>query len=120
MAEDFEITGKSKLVVDESGYFNIKRNPNDFTQISSDIGIELYSGIYFNSPSSFDKLRAVVGKNWDFHIIDKVPKFSSVWEGDHRFKAFDGDYITMDEAGCGPVYEHSDSDLILELSLILI
>ena len=75
MAEEYEITGKKKLIVDDDGYFNVKRLEALPKTPDPIIGEKLYHGVYYNSPPAVDKVRVVVGKNWDYRIINKKPIF---------------------------------------------
>ena len=114
MAEDFEITGKNKLVVDESGYFNTKRSPSDQSKLSPELGTEFYSGVYFNSADSVDKVRIVSGKHWDFRHTEGAvnPHFGQPG----RFKSFANDYISLET--CSDVREAADG-LVLEQEILL-
>ena len=119
MAEDFEITGKSKLVIDESGYFNAKRKDTSFNELSPEMGTVYYDSLYFDTPDAVDKARVVAGKNWDYHTIDQVPVFSNNWTEDLHFNSFNGEPIILE--ACGDAYESpiDDTGLTIDQEIML-
>jgi len=119
MAEDYEITGKSKLVVDEGGYFNAKRKDTAFNELTPDIGVIYFDSTYFDTSGDVDKVRVVAGKNWDYQIIEKVPVFSNNWTEGLQFDSFDNEPIILET--CGDAYESpfDDTGLTIDQEIML-
>ena len=108
MTEDFEITGKKKLIVDDDGYFNVRRIETSPNTPDPAVSEKLYHGVYYNAPSAVDKVRIVTGKNWDYRIINNKPTFSSDWGGDHHVNSFANNPVILDAASCGESYLSPD------------
>ena len=121
MANDFEITGKKKLVIDESGYYNAKRtgpSNQEFSFLSPEIRDDYVNGTYFNSPEKVDKVRVVTGKNWDYHVNVNDPKLANNWP---PFNSFAGKPIEI--VPCGDPYNSLDdpnqTGIILDQEVML-
>jgi len=87
MSETFDIVGKKKKIVDASAYLSLPRSLGDGSKLSSGVSNTYLGGDYFsttadNSPGEVDKVRAALGKNWDFRKrSDASPvEFSNNWE----------------------------------------
>ena len=74
-----ELAGKKKLVINEESFLSAPRKEN--SQELSDSVQETIDGAAFFDGAQVDKLRVVIGKNWDFRekngSSDK--SFSSDW-----------------------------------------
>ena len=57
-----ELVGKKKFVVDSDAFFSAPRNEDD--ELAEGLQDVINDAAYFNSNS--DKVRIVIGKNWDY------------------------------------------------------
>ena len=105
MAEDFEITGKKKLLIDDGGYYHVKRLKDSFHKPDPILGETLHQGLYYNTTDATDKVRIVAGTNWDYQIYEDKPfmkpKFSNWWGWVWQVESFAESPVTLEV--CGPL-----------------
>jgi len=129
MAEDYEIVGKRKRVIDESAFFNAKRTNSDFTILHQSLGENVHHGTYFNSSTAVDKVRVVTARIWDYHQ-DSAQPFNNYFD---KFKSFGDQPIEFhpplngstdgssdsDQEGCSAPWEDSENPLILHQTVVI-
>jgi hypothetical protein len=101
--EKQDLVAKRKAVVNDEMYFAAKRKAENYTDSASDLDDALYEehhgGAYFSADDR-DKLRIVLGKNWDIQqqnpTTETPPIFSSNWSPPRVFHK-----NTIDLAYCG-------------------
>jgi hypothetical protein len=78
-----ELVGKKKFVVDSDAYFAAPRDENDKLSIITQETIN--DAVYFNHVG--DKVRVVLGKNWDFRESENGKlAFSNNWTAPKVFR----------------------------------
>ena len=70
MAEEADLVGKKKIIVDDSAFVNLYRHPQNYSDSNSSIAAnvprkDLYDATYLPLPTQVDKVRALMGYNWD-------------------------------------------------------
>ena len=81
--EENSPTGKNKQIVDADGYFSAPRDSED--RLTENLRDTINQSDYFNSNS--DKVRVVLGKNWDQRANDGgLVEFKSVWTAPKCFR----------------------------------
>ena len=89
-----ELVGKKKLVVDNDAFFSAPRKENN--ELTDGLQDVINHAAYFSSAA--DKVRVVLGKNWDYRERDLAgPKvFSNDWPAP---KVFEADYLWLEPCG---------------------
>ena len=123
MAEEQpQLTSKRKTVVNTHGFFHLPRTANDFSEEVNSLHSELYeTSKYCNwyNVGSSDKVRATLGKNWDFNYrdpnnTDVGKEFLDTW-GNPRL--FYDEPIYLEH--CGDPIEVGESGLATREKIVL-
>jgi len=78
MANEPDLVGKKKIVVDESAFVNLYRSPVDKDKLAGEYlaanyaRAHMFGGSYFPMDPAVDKVRAFLGKSWD-HRKEQPP-----------------------------------------------
>ena len=63
--ESSKLISKKKFIVNKESYFQAPRNPTDLTHFDGSFHEDVGDLRFFNTNGK-DKLRVLLGKNWDF------------------------------------------------------
>jgi len=114
MAETFDLVGKKKKVLDEGLYFSAPRDESNDTigtvlqqgvtiitplapsKLSSAVSTEILNADYFSSPEKVDKVKVILGNNWDYRVKNqnwwdpatKIATFGNTWNSPAVFDGF--------------------------------
>jgi len=105
--EENSPTGKNKQIVDADGYFSAPRDSED--RLTENLRDTINQSDYFNSNS--DKVRVVLGKNWDQRANDGgLVEFKSAWTAP---KCFRGEGLFLEK--CPPVDQDNNETTLTNL-----
>ena len=85
MAEEFDLVGKKKIIIDRAGYMSAPRSSESREYISDGLRNDVLGGNYFSAPDKVDKLRVCLGKNWDYRTKSN----------DSEYRSFDNNWTPL-------------------------